>query len=488
MHLIISDKNKLQEKIQGYRKNLRNYCIPQVLVDVGLRQLNINVIGEIGNGKSSFINTIQTAMQDKEEQICQSVPAGESQKTYTTNYVSRSIWPCTPIQVKDLWGYQFNAEFKGIEELLRGQLRENCEESRIHEANQPLPSPSINTKPHAIVLLCDIYSVHNHEKMAKFQELYDKFRQEFEIPTHVVISKLSIVTYEDDKKDIEILEDGLDKIYDSNLINNVVEKFSKETGIPKTSVFLIENYRGENELRDPIKDYLALRLLDHVVTNIEKKFKNSHQIVQVFDQTNMKKGSFLLDHLDISLKEFELSYLGPQKIEGFKPIHYYKRDGNTIVTLEEYDKLKLVDLLNQENSEENSQFHVYQLKVQNEDAKPNFTVIEQNSFVSIYVIDHSSPVPKECRLKVSGKDTLKNIREKIKLESNLVFSKGSISEDGFFKKSEEGKILALQVINQNSKKPTLHFISENLLTSVKFLINFFFIYNRLYFLANAENK
>jgi len=445
----------------------------------------INLIAEIGNGKSSLINTILTALRDFHHAVYMSAPTGKAHHSYTRNNKCYNVWNTNPIRLIDIWGWQLLTGLKGLENLVAGQLRENSEESKADE-NQQLGSSSKGNKPHAYITLCDINIVNDQDKMEQFRKLYDKFKQTHGTPTLVALTKLDRVYFDENEEDG--LAKNLHKIHDCSLVNNILDLFTKGTGIPQSNVFLIVNYEGENDPRNSVKDYLALRLLDKVITSIEDNCRKNFKYVQIADQTNKVKGTIQIQSTDVTLSQFQMDYLRKLRNEEFNPTHFYKADGETplLDEKENYDKVVLEDLLSQEESEvsENEEIYdIYQLKVHNTVAGTNVPRIEQNTSnpnTHIFVKVHQPLDPlyqKVLKVRVTGKETLKNIREKVELPNMFVFSKESIGKEGHFKKAEEGNILVRQVTDSKS---TLYVISEFPIKMVK--INYFV---RFRFIGNS---
>ena len=421
------------------------------------------MIGEIGNGKSSLINTIITALSDFNKPVCLSVPAGKSGQSYTRSKKEYNIFGDNPIKLVDIWGWQLNTGFKGFENLVVGKLRDNCEESKADDDHQT--GFSSYNKPQACITVCDIYSVNDPDKMAKFGYYYNKLKQDYGIPTVVVLTKLDIIHPEEDEEDL-ILKNNINKIYDCNIVNDILDKFSKGTKIPRGDVFLVVNYEGENDQRSLVKDYLALRLLEKIIIDIEDNYKHHYKFIQVVDQSNKIIGAVPIKSSDLTLSDFEETYFKRFKSDnkkGFYPTHFYKADGETPLPDEEnHNEIMLEDLV-QKEMPENDRYVVYQLKVHNKLNDSNVPIIKRDMstlstelYVSIQdSIDQMEP--EVTRVKIDGKETLKSIREILDLSDKLVFSKKSIGEEGIFQRNMEGRILVRQAVDSKS---TLYAVSE----------------------------
>lgn len=399
----------------------------------------------MGNGKSSFINTIQTALQNDDIDPFQSAKAGVGQESFTRKISKFSVYGITPIKIWDTFGKQVNKEYVELKALTQGKLREGFTEgSQQDDANKFFKSESdINNTPHAYLILCDIWGVHDPDKVREFKELNKVFKQDTGVPTLAAVTKFDLLN---DDENEPLLKGNLNKICEKSQILEIIQQFAKDAGISAKDVFPILNYLGASEERIPVKDLLALHLLDKILTNIETHFR-AYKVLNIVDQSDTFITAVLLESLDMSLADFETDYFRRLTTDDFKPIGLYYQ-GQKQIHEREYKTMNLEDIVYDEVNSDDGYIN-YTLKIKNNLCES--ASIRNNKKGKIVHISYHPSLSKESQEIKCEKETLRLLRKKLELSSKFVFSKRSVSERGTFDEDDEATTLIIDVVDSENR-------------------------------------
>jgi hypothetical protein len=266
---ILRSKQVLQQEITRIRDKLKN-AKPHPMVP----RYNFLVLGPYGVGKSTTINGTTRVLG------CPADAVTASQNDHVTTEVRYY----DAIQFSDGTDYHFtwtdvfgwdkkgsNYQNNVLEVLIQGWAYDGLRMSndgRIELKDNKLNKfATLKHEPHAILVIFDANSVTDQEQL----DLLDKFR--------VNLSKLGfkivlLVTKMDEVDDDLTRPEKISSLYDSNRVIKTLERIWQTTGTNIYDCIPTINYR-ENDPDCPVKTYLALRVLEVLFDNAEKRVNST---------------------------------------------------------------------------------------------------------------------------------------------------------------------------------------------------------------------
>ena len=427
------------------RLKFRTYEIPTILKDAGVTCFNLCTFGELGNGKSSTINTIISALLDQSEYPCQIAECGESEESFTRTLAKYELFQTVPIKIWDVWGWQTTKTYKELQSLIEGKLKTNFKEGDNQTANNSYFTTESNIKltPHAYITICDIYSVFNPSKIKQFRNFYQTFKQDNQRPTFVAMTKFDKLSNDNGET---LLGTNMEKILDYGAIIETIEGFAEAAKISPFDIFPVINYQGVLEPRNFIKDFIALKLLDRAIYGIETYFRKN-KLIRVIDQFDESHGVLILDNLDLDLQTFESAQLKGITHENFYPDGFYDLKGK-LISCQDHRKHSLEEILF--NVKFADGYVSYTVKIKNrkagnsnfeekKDDVPSNSLVQNtlNSTKRVAVIVSYDKSLKMTEQKVFSHGSLGDLRQKINLSNELGFSKNSKSFQETYLEEEE---------------------------------------------------
>ncbi|XP_053193441.1 interferon-induced protein 44-like [Scomber japonicus] len=248
------DKQSTLQYVKNYKPHIEG------------RQLRILLHGPVGTGKSSFINSVKSALQGK---MCRlALVDNISHDSFTRKYKTYKIEkenPNTfyPFVFSDIMGL---SEYKGVlvddvKLALMGRVKEDYRFDPKHKLpeDKEYYNTEVNPNDEVHVLVCvipaDTASQIGDEVIKKIREIR-KAASDLGIPQLAVITKI-------DKACPEIKED-LKNVYRSIRMKEKIEQISADVGIPMNCIFPVRNYSEEMDLNDDV-DSLLLSTLRHII-------------------------------------------------------------------------------------------------------------------------------------------------------------------------------------------------------------------------------
>ncbi|XP_068565209.1 interferon-induced protein 44-like [Cebidichthys violaceus] len=249
-------------------------------------QLRILLHGPVGAGKSSFINSVQSVLQDR---MCSpALVANDSHYSFTKKYTTYKFEKegqdtFYPFVLNDMMGLKDSSSrskrvhVKDVKRALKGHVQDGYTfnpESKLSKDDQHYnPSPSANDRVHVLVSVIDANTASRMDD--KVLNAIIDIREEasdLEVPQVALLTKI-------DKLCPEINKD-VRNIYKSKKMKETMEKFSKESGIPMNCVFAVQNYCEEIDLNSDA-DVLILSSLMSIV-NAGNDFLNKINASNVY--------------------------------------------------------------------------------------------------------------------------------------------------------------------------------------------------------------
>jgi predicted GTPase len=262
---ILMDPQARQEEFERKHKIYGIYQIPNDLKIKGVKQINILLLGRMGAGKSSLLNTTISTLAGHWK------PYAIFRSDVETVSKQLKKYPITPdgsICIWDSYGWSGN-NYKGqeLDLILEGYLQdgyvENPEGVVLDQKRNKHwnPSPTINDQMHAVILVISAHSVGSESEMTQVRDFFKAITNSSRrIQPIVALTKL------DEQKDHRAR--NMD-IYNSAEVHIAFEALHYHTKIPKPSILPAINYQGPFNRKNPnyIIQLLNINLLEVAIDN-----------------------------------------------------------------------------------------------------------------------------------------------------------------------------------------------------------------------------
>ncbi|XP_046693259.1 interferon-induced protein 44-like [Silurus meridionalis] len=243
-----------------------------------LSHFRILLYGQVGAGKSCFINSVLSVFKAKiinkaDEESSGGKSCTRKFKTYKITDVNG---PVLPFVINDVMGLE-GSEENGIHpddiiKALKGHVKEGYTFNPVSPLNTDNPDyikePSPNDKVHCLVTVMAADSISLLDKEA-FQKMI-RVRKEalsLGIPHVVLMTKIDTIT--------PLVKEDPSKVYTSRKIKQKMEECSQTLGPPTKCVFPVSNYYEESETNDK-KDVLILTALKGIADIVQNYFENDN--------------------------------------------------------------------------------------------------------------------------------------------------------------------------------------------------------------------
>nr|XP_040045978.1 interferon-induced protein 44-like isoform X1 [Gasterosteus aculeatus aculeatus]XP_040045979.1 interferon-induced protein 44-like isoform X1 [Gasterosteus aculeatus aculeatus] len=237
-----------------------------------VKQLRVLLYGSVGSGKSSFINSVESALRGTISR--RAFADANSHKSSTIKHRTYKInreGPGTfyPFVFTDIMGIE-GSETQGVrvEDVkldMKGHIKDGYKfhpYSEISEDDQYYNmSPTLEDKVHVLVCVVDgkTSNILNDESERKMRQIRLAAR-DLGIPVLAVLTKI-------DEACPEVRSD-VKNVYKSKYIKELMDKMSVGLGFPLNCIFPVKNYNSEMETNDDI-DSLILSALKHIINSGE---------------------------------------------------------------------------------------------------------------------------------------------------------------------------------------------------------------------------
>ncbi|XP_078000775.1 uncharacterized protein LOC144453372 [Glandiceps talaboti] len=227
----------------------------------GVRQFRILLLGQIGAGKSSFFNTINSIYRGHVTSQANMGSAPHSLTTRFRAYEVRSSRGGDPLHFRmcDTMGLEesMGLDVTDIPYLLDGNIPDRHQFNPAVRITPDVPgfikTPTLAQKMHCVVFVvdCSTVSVMSSRIIEKFASIQTHVHQRG-IPLIVLLTKVDTAC--------PYVNRDLSLVYRSKYIQEKVEEISYKLGVPRSSILPVKNYESELEL-DTKVDVLALTAL-----------------------------------------------------------------------------------------------------------------------------------------------------------------------------------------------------------------------------------
>ncbi|XP_014855102.1 PREDICTED: interferon-induced protein 44-like isoform X1 [Poecilia mexicana] len=243
------------------------------------RQLRILLHGPVGAGKSSFINSVFSALEGR---ICHKATACNIiQNSFTKKYITYKIKrgdqeTAYPFVLNDMTGLSNiswkhrRVHEKDMKMAMMGHIKDEYKfhpQSALSETDPFFNrNPTINDKAHILVTVFDANTINQLDQniAETIQEIRDE-ATELGIPHVAILSKI-------DEACPEIRED-IKNVCHSRTLQQKIQLLSKLVGIPENCIFPIKNYHCEKKLNHET-DALILNTLRSLIEIGEEYLSN----------------------------------------------------------------------------------------------------------------------------------------------------------------------------------------------------------------------
>ncbi|KAF4074913.1 hypothetical protein AMELA_G00228730 [Ameiurus melas] len=257
------NKHTLEEKLRNFK-----------LCRSDVKFVRILIVGEVGAGKSSFINSVNNVFQKRiTSGALVDATAGTSfTKIYKTHEIKGKDGSRLPFVFNDIMGLEpadgQGAHVKDITTALKGFLEEGY---KFNPANH-VSEKDYKTNPKASDQTFCLVNVIAANKVSLIdQKLIQKMKEIRAEASECGLPQVIIMTKVDET--CPLVKRDLKKVYTSKKIKEKMQECSNLLGIPLSNIFPVKNYHEEVDTNDDM-DALILKALDQIVNLANDALEN----------------------------------------------------------------------------------------------------------------------------------------------------------------------------------------------------------------------
>ncbi|KAK6183189.1 hypothetical protein SNE40_010716 [Patella caerulea] len=238
------------------KKMIEDYCPVE---GTGVKQSRILLVGSVGAGKSSFVNTMNSIFRG--HMTCRA-STGSAENSLTTKFRCHQLRNDSNVLKFRLCDTRGLEDTHGIDPgdltaVLDGQVPDLYTFNPFSPITPDSPgyikTPTVNDKIHCVAFVIDSTSVDvmNESIFSKFK-LVQKLANQRGIPQVIVLTKV-------DQIELDVEED-LTRLLYSSRVAYVVDQVAQLIGLPRGHVLPVKNYEKETELNETVDRFALLSL------------------------------------------------------------------------------------------------------------------------------------------------------------------------------------------------------------------------------------
>ncbi|XP_058236002.1 uncharacterized protein LOC131346536 isoform X2 [Hemibagrus wyckioides] len=248
-------KDQIEQKLRSFR-----------LKGSSARFVRILVVGEVGAGKSSFIDSVNNAFQGRitSGALVDRTGGTSFTKKYKTHYIKAEDGSHLPFVFNDVMGLEDKKSGADAEDIFRaidGFLQEGFNFDHTSSMSEKdlgyRSNPSVEDQATCLVniIAADKISLMNDGVIDKLKKIREKATVQG-IPQVIIMTRPELAC--------PLVHRDIRKIYTSKKIKEKMEMCSNQVGIPMSHIFPVKNYHEEIDTDDDL-DLLILKALDQIV-------------------------------------------------------------------------------------------------------------------------------------------------------------------------------------------------------------------------------
>ncbi|XP_056322597.1 interferon-induced protein 44-like isoform X2 [Danio aesculapii] len=240
--------------------------------------IKILVAGQIGAGKSSFINSVNSTFQGRITSAAVVDSSGVCSHSFTQQLKAhqvRSVKGDLPFYLTDIMGLEPEAlagsQPEDVIKTIYGHVKDEYKfkpEDPINDKSQDyISDPSLSDKAFCMVYVvaADTVQYMNEQLNEKLKIIRHRIRDS-RIPQVIIMTKVDEVC--------PLVKEDIRKIYISKKIKEKMQLCSDNIGVPMCSIFPVKNYCDEINTDDNV-DVLILKAFDQIVNLANDRLRES---------------------------------------------------------------------------------------------------------------------------------------------------------------------------------------------------------------------
>lgn len=274
------------QTFQELKEFVANY---EPLEEMKISEVNILLIGQVGAGKSSFLNTINSIFKGG---ISSRACTGSAENSLTKRFEKFRVRdPATKkylrFRICDTRGVEEGLSVKSedLGFILDGNLPNHYTFNPVEKASTKTPGfvkePSVSDRMHVVVFVLDgsTLDVLSEGVVTKLKEIKN-------LVVDRGVPQLAFLTKMD--KICETVNKDVSKMFMSSVVEDAVNKAADIIAIPRSHVLPVKNYEKESQLKTEI-NILALMALRQSLMFADDFLENQYELEQENAQTLNKR-------------------------------------------------------------------------------------------------------------------------------------------------------------------------------------------------------